>query len=340
MSEAASRPIRVLLAVDFSAEIVQSLQAISDRLVIERHFPDVPDSAYAEAEILYTMRQLPNPGQVPQLRWLHWHFAGVERLLRRPIARIETIELTNTSGIHATQIAEYCLAMMLAFMVQLPRLAQLKAQRQWPENPPELFSPHGLRGLTLGIVGYGSLGRELARCAHAFGLTVLAVKRDVKHPADIEGYTEPNTGDPAGDIPERLYPPQAVGSMARECDFLVVTVPLTDQTRHLIDEATLQQMKNTAIFINVARGNVVDEAALIAALTTKKIAGAALDVFEEEPLPASSPLWPLENVIISPHVSGNTSRYQEKAAALFAENLRRYVENRPLLNRVNRERGY
>jgi phosphoglycerate dehydrogenase-like enzyme len=128
--------------------------------------------------------------------------------------------------------------------------------------------------------------------------------------------------------------------MSRECDYLVVTVPLTPATRHLINADVLNHMKKTAILINIARGAVVDEAELISALAAGRIGGAALDVFEEEPLPTSSPLWNLDNVIISPHVSGNTTLYHEKAAALFAENLRRYVENQPLLNRFHREQGY
>ncbi|MCS7071128.1 MAG: hypothetical protein NZM00_06455, partial [Anaerolinea sp.] len=167
-----------------------------------------------------------------------------------------------------------------------------------------------------------------------------AVKRDVKNPADRESYREPGTGDPEGEIPARIYPPEALASLAAECDFLVVTAPLTAKSRHLVNEVVLRAMKKTAVLINVARGPVVDEAALITALSSGRIAGAALDVFEEEPLPPGSPLWNLDNVIISPHVAGNSQRYHEKAAAVFAENLTRYLEKRPLLNRVRRELGY
>jgi phosphoglycerate dehydrogenase-like enzyme len=171
-------------------------------------------------------------------------------------------------------------------------------------------------------------------------MTVLATKRDVMQPTDDDAYHEPGTGDPEGEIPRRIYPPQAIGSMASECDFLVLTVPLTDETRQMVDEAVLKQMKKTAVLINVGRGAVVDEAALIEALQTRKIGGAALDVFEQEPLLPESPLWKLDNVIITPHISGNTALYNPKAAALFKENLERYVENEPLVNRVQRERGY
>ena len=340
MSETTQEVLHVIVAADFSDEIMQQLRSISDRFEIERHFPEVPDSVFAEAEILYTIRHFPEPEQAPRLRWIQLHSAGVEHTLHRPIVQAEDIEVTSASGIHATPIAEYCVGMMLAFMYQIPRMMRLKAQAKWPDNQYDIFKPHGLRGLTVGIVGYGSIGREVARIADAFGMIVLATKHNLAHLRDDEGYIEPGTGDPTGDIPERLYPPEALASMARDCDFLVVATPMTETTRHLIDETILQQMKNSDVLINIARGDVVDEAALISALAAEQIGGAALDVFSEEPLPSTSPLWNLDNVIMSPHVSGNNTRYHERAAALFYENLRRYIEKRPLLNRINRGRGY
>jgi phosphoglycerate dehydrogenase-like enzyme len=248
--------------------------------------------------------------------------------------------VTTTSGIHATPMAELCLGMMLAFTYKIPLMLSYQSRAEWPKGQQKVFAPRELRGLTLGIVGYGSVGRELARQADALGMTVLATKRDLKNLNDDEGYREAGTGDPEGKIPARLYPPEALKSMVGSCDFLVLITPLTDATRHLVNEDILNAMKKTAILINVARGSVVDEAALISALAAEKIAGAALDVFEEEPLPATSPLWNLTNVIISPHVGGSSSRYNEKAAALFAENLQRYLEKRPLLNKIDRKRGY
>jgi len=333
-------PIRVVVAADFSDEIIESLREISPRLQIARHFPDVTDDVMAEAEVLYTIRHFPQPQAAPNLRWVQLHFAGVERTLRHTIVQQDNVTVTTGSGIHAVQMAEYCLGMMLAFMYRIPLMLEYQAKSEWPENQYDIFAPHGLRGLTLGIVGYGSIGRELARMADALGMVVLATKRDLMRTTELDGYTEPDTGDPTGEIPERIYPPEAVGSMAQVCDFLVVTVPYTDDTHAIINADVLSRMPSHAVLINVARGGVVDEQALIDALKAKQIRGAALDVFVEEPLPASSPLWKLPNVIISPHVSGNSSRYNEKAAALFAENLRRYVEQRPLLNRIDHERGY
>jgi phosphoglycerate dehydrogenase-like enzyme len=340
MADSNKEPIRVVVAADFSDEIMEKLRDVSDRLHVERHFPDVPDSVYEDAEVLYTIWNFPEATQAPRLRWIQVHYAGMEGVMKLPIVQAEDIEVTSASGIHAVPIAEYCLAMMLAFSVQLPKMLELQAKVEWPENPHQIFVPHGLRDLTLGLVGYGSIARELARIADALGMTVLATKRDLKRAIEDNGYYVPGTGDPTGDIPERLYPPEALPAMARECDFLVVTVPLTDATRHIVNEEVFKAMKKTAVLINIARGAVVDEAALISALAAEEIGGAALDVFEEEPLPSTSPLWNLDNVIISPHVSGMNSRYHERAADLFIENLRRYLENRPLFNRLDRKLGY
>lgn len=340
MATAAKGPIHVLVAMDFSDAVIEQLSAISERLHIERIHPNVPDSAYEQVEVLYTARHYPTQSQAPNLRWVQIHSAGVERALARPVFQNSGIKLTSASGIHAVQMSEYSLAVMLHFHYRFDEMIALKARSTWPGNQYELFRPHGLRGLTLGVVGYGSIGRELARMADALGMTVLATKRDVMHPAEEESYTQPDTGDPEGNIPERLYPSEALGSMVAECDFVVVTVPLTDATENMINADVLNKMKPTAVLINVARGGVVDEAALIEALKAGKIAGAGLDVFAEEPLPVSSPLWGLDNVLISPHVSGNSAIYHEKAAALFADNLQRYVSGKPLLNVVNRSEGY
>ena len=193
---------------------------------------------------------------------------------------------------------------------------------------------------TVGIVGYGSIGRELARLCSSIGMTVLASKRDISSTDEANAYVMEGLGDPSGDIPDRIYPAATIGSMAKDSDYLVITVPLTDSTRHLVNDEVLDAMKETAVLINVSRGAVVDEMALITALSSGQIAGAALDVFEEEPLPNTSPLWILDNVIITPHLSGFTRDYHDKAARVFKENLRRYVENRPLLNQLDRAKGY
>ncbi len=342
-----SRPINVVVTFDFSDAEIADFRAVSPRLKVERYTSTVPDKVWAEAEILYTIRNFPMPEQAPRLRWIQLHSAGADHMVKEPIFKAQDVEVTTTSGIHATIMAEYCLMMMTAFNFQLLQLLRYQSAAEWPGKrgnaavgPIETFAPTPLRGQTVGIIGYGSIGRELARLCDALGMTVLAAKHDVMHPEEGPAYREPGTGDPNGEIPRRIYPFQAIASMAQECDFLIVLAPLTTQTHHLINEAVLASMKKTGILINAARGDLVDEAALISTLAADRIRGAGLDVFSEEPLPKSSPLWNMENVIITPHIAGVTTTYAARAANVFIENLRRYVENRPLLNVFNRERGY
>jgi phosphoglycerate dehydrogenase-like enzyme len=330
--------IKVIVAMDFSDDIMEQLRAVSPRLHIERHFPKTPDSAWADAEVLYTVRELPEPEQAPRLRWIQTHTSGVNHLIDRPIMQAEDVEITNASGIHAAPIAEYCIGMMLAFAIRLPLFQRYQAKAEWPEGW-SVFT-QTLRGQTLGIVGYGSIGRELARIADQMGMIIVATKRDLMQLNAGNEYIEAGLGDETGDIPTRLYPPEALASMVKVCDFVVLTLPLTPDTQHIVNEDILSAMKKNAVIVNISRGGVIDEAALISALAAQKIAGAGLDVFEEEPLPATSPLWQMENVIITPHIAGNNVRNHERAAALFAENLQRYLDNRPLLNRYDRARGY
>lgn len=331
-------PIKVVVAIDFSDDIMEQLRAVSPRLHIERHFPKIPDSAWADAEVIYTVRDLPAPEQAPRLRWIQAHTSGLNHLLDKPIMQAEDVEITTASGIHAVPMAEYCIGLMLAFALRLPLFRRYQDKAEWPEGW-SVFT-QTLRGQTLGIVGYGSVGRELARIADQMGMIVVATKRDLMTLSAGDEYIEAGLGDETGDIPTRLYPPEALASMVKVCDFVALTLPLTPATRHIVNEDILAAMKKTAVIVNVSRGGIVDEDALISALAAEKIAGAALDVFEQEPLPATSPLWQMENVIITPHISGNNIRNHEHAAAMFAENLQRYINNRPLLNRYDRARGY
>lgn len=329
--------IQVVVAMDFADGLIRELAAVSPRLQVERHFPQVPAAVRAEMEVLYAADHLPQPEEAPRLRWIQLHSAGTDHLQGLPILDAGDVAITSASGIHATPIAEYCLAVMLAFTCRLLHFRRLQAAARWDQSGRPSDT---LRGQTLGIVGYGSIGRELARLAQALGMTVLATRRGLVHPDEGGRYVEPGVGDPRAEIPERLYPPQALASMLGACDFVALTLPHTGSTTRILDEAMLAAMKPDAVLINVSRGAVVDEAALISALAAERIAGAALDVFEEEPLPASSPLWGLENVIITPHLAGDWRRYHEHAAALFAVNLRRYLDNEPLFNLYDRERGY
>lgn len=337
--------IPVLVTTEFSDESLDSFRSVSDRVELHyypvRSLEEVPDDIWARAEVLYTSSVVPDPEEAPRLRWIQMHSAGVDHLVDHPLARSENVTVTSASGIHATTMAEYTFMMMLALGHRLLTAIRLQHEAEWASGSKRTWLvPQELRGSTLGIVGYGAIGREIARLAHAFGMDVLAMKRNVLEPAEENGYTLPGTGDPAGAYFSRLYPPEALCTMVRDCDFVVVVTPLTETTRNMFGEEAFASMKPTAYLVNVGRGGVVDEDALRAALQNGTIAGAALDVFEAEPLPEDSPLWRLPNLIITPHLAGISVHYDAKAAALFVENLSRYVARRELLNVVDREHGY
>jgi phosphoglycerate dehydrogenase-like enzyme len=203
-----------------------------------------------------------------------------------------------------------------------------------------LFVPTAVRGATLGVIGYGSIGRELARIAKtAFAMRVLACKRDPARHAD-QGYCPAGTGDPEGRLPDAWFSPAELHALLAASDVVVMCAPLTHETQHMIGAAELAAMKRTAYFINVGRGASVDEAALTRALAEQRIAGAAVDVFAQEPPPTGHPLYGAPNAILSPHVSGFVASYDDDCCTLFAENLRRYLDGAPLLNLVDRAKGY
>ncbi len=332
--------VLVLTQAPMPEHLLAILQAVSPRLIIEHRTAETLEelgNVWPEVEVLYTTKLAPLPEAAPRLRWVQGHFAGVDQFLEHPLLR--SVTLTTSSGIHAPAMAEYILMMVLALAHRLPRMIEHQRRAEWPQQRWALFVPQELRDAAIGIVGYGSIGRETARLAHAFGMRVLALKRQVDHLAD-DGWRLPNVGDAAGEYVARFYAPDQLRTMLAECDYVAIAAPLTPETRSLLGAAEFQAMKREAVIINVARGGVIDEAALIDALRTQTIGGAALDVFEQEPLPAESPLWHLPNVILSPHVSGFTPHYDERAMALFAENLRRYVTGEPLLNVVDVQRGY
>lgn len=335
--------IEVLITLPFPEELLERVSAVSPRLRVTalkaEKAQDISVETWQKTEVLYTANILPEPEWAPRLRWIQFHWAGIDSLIDHPILKKADLVATSLSGAAVTQMAEYILMMLLALGHRLPALIENQRAARWPKDRWKLFSPRELRGSTVGIVGYGSIGREVARLLNAFGATILATKREVMHPQD-EDYVPEGQGDPTGDLVRRLYPPQALRSMIKECDFLVVTVPLTKGTHGLIGEEELKAMRPTAFLVDVSRGGVVDQVALITALRDGKIAGAALDVFEEEPLPAESPLWKLPNVFVTPHISGVTPEYDTRAVDLFVENTKRYLEGKPVFNQIDLSRGY
>lgn len=339
----AESDVQVLITVPFPDPLVERLSSVSPRLKIHVHSARdgevLPDDMLQETEVLYTARALPEPDRAPELRWVQFHFAGIDHVADHPLVQSDRIQVTTLSGAAVSQMTEFVFMGILALGRRLLRMLEDKSEKRWAEDRFERFSPLELRDSTVGIVGYGSVGREVARLARAFGAEVLAVKRDLMS-LEQDEYMEEGLGDPKAELVNRIYPPQAVGSMADLCDFLVVCLPLTAETRGMIGSKVFEQMKEASYLIDISRGGVVDHGALIEALQEGQIAGAALDVYPVEPLPEGSPLWDMPNVILSPHVAGASPRYYERAADLFATNLRRYLSEQRLLNLYDPERGY
>lgn len=334
--------VYVLITLPFPDSSVERLKSISPRLQIHVHpaekVEDLPQELLPDIEVLYTLRTLPDPEEVPELRWVQFHFAGIDHVADHALLRSD-LTITTLSGAAVPQMAEFALMAMLALGRKLPIIMSDPPDVRWDEDRYRKYQPAELRDSTVGIVGYGSIGREIARLSHCMGANVLATKRDLKKLQD-PGYTIEGTGDPEAQFPDRLYPPQALRSMISLCDFVVVTVPLTGETRGVISTEVFEVMKPTAYLVDISRGGVVDHGALVEALKGEKLAGAALDVYPVEPLPESSPLWEMPNVILSPHIAGASGSYYDRATALFAENLYRYLSERPLLNRYSAEHGY
>ncbi|GLV56742.1 3-phosphoglycerate dehydrogenase [Dictyobacter sp. S3.2.2.5] len=299
---------------------------------------DISDELWKNVEILFTLGAFPTPEQAPNLRWVQLYSAGANQAFTGPLAKSNAI-ITTASGVHAVNIAEYVLTTMLTWFHQYHQFGSWKQKGHWPdEQERDLFMPEELRGKTLNVVGYGSIGREVARLAKAFGMRIIAMEQRPDH--RDRGFLFPDIGDPEGTLPDHYYTKDQFHQSLAESDVVVAAVPLTPDTRGMFDAAAFHAMKDSALFVNIARGDVCNEPDLIKALKEKEIAGAALDVFADEPLPDSSPFFGIPNVIMSPHISGMTPHYNDRVAMIFTENLRRYLKGESLYNAVDKERGY
>lgn len=336
--------IKILSALTLTEAQVERIKAVDRRIELRwygrKDASRIPAELWREAEILLTTgTPVPPADQTPALRWIQLHSAGVDKAIKQEDYMREGVKLTNASGTMVSQMGEYVMMALLMLGHKAPEMFRNQMQKIWPESRLEKMEPKELRGSTVGIVGYGSIGREVARQLYYYGARVLASKRDVLDPVD-HGYTPEGLGDPQGDYFHRLYPAEALNSMLRESDFVVLTLPLTEETEHLFSGSQFAAMKPGAFLVNVARGSVVDTAALIEASKSGRLGGAVLDVFEEEPLPAESPLWDLPNVVITPHVAGLSKKFMDAVVDLFVENLQRYLNGQELLNLIDLKQGY
>ena len=257
----------------------------------------------------------------PAVRWVHSRSVGLERTLFTELIASNAV-LTNGSGVFSPSLGEFALAAVLYFAKDFRRMVRNQMSGRW-----EAFDIEMVSGKTLGIVGYGDIGRAVASRAGAMGMKVLALKR----------HASPSERDP---LVARLYGPEGLKGMLGECDYVIVATPLTAETRGLISGAELRAMKKTSVIINLGRGPVIDEPALIAALSEHRIRGAALDVFDQEPLPEGHPFYKLENVLLSPHCADHTPDWLDNAMRFFVDQFHRFRRGEPLLNVVEKNLGY
>ncbi|MHB8755469.1 MAG: D-2-hydroxyacid dehydrogenase [Candidatus Acidiferrales bacterium] len=288
----------------------------------ERVIGELPDT---DILVGYSLRR-DQFAQAKKLKWIHSTAAGVGQLMY-PELRQSDVLLTNASGIHAVPMSEHILGMIIALARRFPDAMHYQAQSRWAQQ--EIWDgkprPMELSGRVLLIVGFGSTGRELARRIQPLGMKIWGVTR---------------SGHGDAQLAERILPVTELANVLPQADFVVLAAPETPETRQMIGAKEFALMKPTAYLINVARGTLVDEAALAAALRARTIAGAAIDVAEEEPLPASSALWTLDNIFITPHVSAATEHMWGRQMQLLMENLERWFTGRELINRVDLNRGY
>lgn len=287
---------------------------------IEEHLRD--------AEVIFTISLRPEQlALTHKLRWIHAPTAAVHQFLFPELVNSDVI-LTNSREVHGPVVAEHVLALIFALARKIPQAVLFQQKREWGQQQmwTQGAHPQEIAGATLGLVGVGSIGRRVAQLASAIGMRVIAVREQVE------------MGKPAG--VEKILPFAELDQLLQQSDFVVVAAPLTDATRGLLNADRFAAMKPSAYLINVGRGRQVDESALADALRTRCIAGAALDVFEREPLPADSPLWSLDSLLITPHTAGLTGQLWHRHYELFSRNLRRYLAREPLEYIVDKHKGY
>jgi phosphoglycerate dehydrogenase-like enzyme len=338
-----NNPLEILIHYPLSEDQLNSLRTFSDNLNLN-FYPDtpldeIPEDVKSRAEVLLTKRLVPNPEMMPALRWIQYTLAGTDFVKDSPLFEREGFRATTLSGAVAGKVAEYALMAMLSLGHKLPLTCAYQSKKIWPPDRWESLKAAELHGSIVGLLGYGSIAREIARLLQPFNVEILATKKNLMELEDT-GYIPAGLGDPEGVLFKRLYPPEAMTSMLKLCDFVVVCLPLTEDTTGAIGRKELAAMKKTAYLIALGRGGQVNEQALSEALREGRIAGAMLDVFETEPLPNESPLWEVPNLVITPHVAGNTSRYDQLVYDLFTANLHRYINGEPLYNPYLPGRGY
>ncbi len=328
--------MKLLIVLRHPFELWNAPDWVAERL--RREFPQLDvvhlkdyagvDEQILDAEVVigWSLR----PEQVKsakQLRWVHSTAAAVHQLIFPELVESDIV-LTNARDVHGPVVAEHVMALIYALAKRIPQAVRLQEKHVWGQNAmwESQPRPREIAGATVGLVGLGSIGRAVAKHASALGMRVIASR---EHP-----------GKPVPEGLAQVFSPAQLDALLGQSDYVVLAAPVTPNTHHLMDAARLSAMKPDGYLINVGRGSLVDHAALAAALRNQRIGGAALDVFDKEPLAADSPLWDLENLLITPHTAGLTEKLWERNYALIAENLRRYLAHQPLLSIVDKKKGY
>ena len=326
-----------------------------------------PASLFAKITILVTFATLPaNPASdAPNLTWLHLFSAGSNHIQSHPLYTSTDITITTSSGVHGPTIAEWAVLTRLVESRKYNHLLAQQREHAWKSHDPALRGVRDQVGGTLGVLGYGSIGRQIARVAKGLGMRVLAYTASPKDSAESKrdgGFVVPGTGDVEGDVPEEWFSGLEKGDLhaflGQGIDWLVVCVPLTEKTRGFLGKEEFEVLRDglakkaeaeagvagdagrKCFVTNIARGPIIDQQALIEALKDGTLQGAALDVTDPEPLPEDSELWDLENVVVTPHISGNGVAYEDRAFQVLGVNLEKREKGEQLINVVKRERGY
>lgn len=297
-------PVKIDIGTD--AEFLRSAAPLADVILLASASPQPLIDAWPYAK---------------KVRWVHSLWAGVEDFLFPALAESDVV-LTNARGVYKRSLAEFVMTGILYFAKDIPRMLRQQKAAHW-----EKFEVTEAFGCTLGVIGYGQIGRASAALAKSFGMRILAVRR---HAAEAE----------SDGVADAIFSTDRTLEMLPQCDYVVVAAPLTPQTRGMVGEAEIAAMKPTAVILNVGRGPVIDDSALVQALRQGRLRGAALDVFSEEPLPPDHPFWQMENVLVSPHCADRTPGWLEMSTAFFVENFNRFQKNQPLQNIVDKKARY
>jgi len=317
---AAAQAQKKIIVVGMNPAGIQELQAVSAGATIISATNSDLAAKIADADAIISPPNAATFGSAPNLKWVQTQSAGVERYA--PALRDRPVTLTNCKIVQGPNIADHAMALLLSMTREMPRALAFKAKEEWGRSD---FRMTELSGKTAVIIGVGGIGMQIAQRAHGFGMNVIGVD-----PKDIS-YTF---------MIKKIVPPDRLDTVLPEADVVFVSAPLTDQSRHMMGDRQFQLMKKGAYFVAVSRGDLYDTSALVKALDSKHLAGAGLDVTSPEPLPKGHPLWKFENVIITPHVAGGSDIVNNRRMALYKENIRRFLAGEPMLNVVDKQKGY